>query len=170
MSETEGVGHPRTKVLRRFHVVDADLGEVFRFFEDPLNLERLTPPWLSFSVRSMTDERVRLGTEIEYRLRWQIFPMRWRSRISELERDVMFADERLSGPYRSWYHRHWFQETPDGVLITDVVEYVLPFGTLGELVHALVVRRQLEAIFDYRRVAIEEVFGQATATVSEPGP
>jgi len=145
-------------VLERRQTIPADKESVFRFFEDPMNLERITPPWLNFHVVSATDERVSKGTEIEYRLRWHVFPMGWVSRISEHEEGAYFADEMISGPYRKWYHRHVFTDTPDGVEMLDRVEYVLPFGPLGRLVHAAVVRRQLEGIFDFRREAIARIF------------
>jgi len=148
----------RSFVLERTQVVPEELGRVFSFFEDPRNLETITPPWLRFTVLSSTHERVRLGTEIDYRLQWQIFPMRWRSRISEYEHDVLFADEMLAGPYRRWYHRHLFREVTGGVEMTDIVDYELPFGPLGRLAHAAVVRRQLDAIFDYRRRVIADLF------------
>jgi ligand-binding SRPBCC domain-containing protein len=144
--------------LRRSQFVPAPLGEVFRFFEDPRNLEQITPPFLRFRVVSTSDEEVRLDTRIEYRLRWQIFPMRWNSRISEYEKNVMFADEMLRGPYRRWYHRHYFEEVEGGVEILDVVEYQLPLGPLGRVAHAVVVRRQLEEIFDYRHQMIQKLF------------
>lgn len=144
--------------LRRSQLVPAPLPDVFRFFEDPKNLERITPPFLRFRVLDATDEEVRLGTRIRYRLRWQIFPIRWESRISEYEKNVMFADEMLRGPYRSWYHRHWFEAVAGGVEITDVVDYTLPLGPLGTLAHSVVVRRQLREIFDYRRDAIDSLF------------
>ncbi len=149
-----------TYVLERSQLVPAGIEAVFGFFEDPWNLEVITPPWLQFQVLSCTDERVRLGTEIGYRLRWQIFPMGWRSRISEYDPGVMFADEMLSGPYARWYHRHLFQEVSRGVRMVDVVEYELPLGPMGRLVHAAVVRGQLEAIFDYRMAAIDRVFAR----------
>jgi ligand-binding SRPBCC domain-containing protein len=145
-------------VLERSQVVPGALDHVFSFFEDPRNLETITPPWLHFTVLSSSDERVRLGTEIGYSLRWQVFPMRWESRISEYERDVMFADEMTRGPYARWYHRHLFREVPEGVEMVDVVEYRLPHGPLGRLVHGAVVRRQLESIFDYRRDVISRLF------------
>jgi ligand-binding SRPBCC domain-containing protein len=44
------------------------------------------------------------------------------------------------------------------VKVTDIVEYRLPFGPLGRLVHFAMVRGQLEAIFDYRRDAIARLF------------
>ncbi len=145
-------------VLERVQYVPAPIERVFPFFEDPMNLERITPPWLHFEVRSTSDARVRLGTKIQYRLRWQIFPMGWRSRISEYEPGVLFADEQLRGPYRRWYHRHLFEEIEGGVRMTDRVEYQLPFGPLGRAVHRLVVRPQLEAIFDYREHSIDTLF------------
>lgn len=147
----------RSHRLERRQVVAGRLSDVFRFFEDPRNLEAITPPWLRFRVESSTTDVVQLGTEIDYRLSWHVFPMRWRSRISEYEKDRMFADEMLRGPYAHWYHRHTFAETSTGIEIVDVVDYRLPFAFLGRAVHSALVRRQLEAIFDYRHEAIRRI-------------
>lgn len=147
-----------TYLLRRRKVVPGSLQEVFDFHTDPRNLEALTPPWLAFRVLNSTDPVVRLGTRISYGLRLHGIPMRWESRISEFEEGVSFADEMLSGPYRRWYHRHLFREVEGGVEIEDVVEYALPFGLIGRLVHTLFVRRQLQQIFDFRTHAIDRLF------------
>lgn len=152
--------------LERRQVVCGDLSHVFGFFQDPRNLEAITPPWLRFEVVSSSDERVRRGSEIEYRLRWQGIPVRWRSCISEYKEGECFADEMVSGPYRSWYHRHLFRPVPGGSEMIDVVEYELPFGPLGRLVHTAIVRAQLEAIFDYREGAISRIF---SASLGESG-
>ena len=40
----------------------------------------------------------------------------------------------------------------------DRVRYELPFGILGSIVHRLIVRRQLERIFDYRTRRIREMY------------
>jgi len=157
-------GVDRGFVLERTQLVRAEPDRVFRFFEDPMNLERITPPWLRFRVLVSTDPQVRRGTEIDYLLRWQVFPMRWRSRITEYEPGVLFADEMLRGPYRSWYHRHHFRSVPGGVEVRDVVEYTLPCGPIGRSVHGMLIRRQLERIFDYRRNAIASIFAEEAAT------
>lgn len=146
-------------ILERRQTVAAGIESVFAFFEDPSNLEIITPPWLSFEIISSTTTQVRLGTEFEYRLRWQRIPLSWRSRISEYEPGQHFADEMLRGPYARWYHRHLFTVVPGGVEIVDRVEYRLPMGPLGRLVHDVVVRSQLEAIFDYRREMVARIFG-----------
>lgn len=71
-----------------------------------------------------------------------------------------FVDEQLMGPYSYWHHTHTFAALPDGgTALEDVVRYAMPFGPLGELVHALVVRRQLAGIFDHRRRVVAQRFG-----------
>ena len=147
-----------THLLERRQVVSGQIADVFGFFRNPRNLEAITPPWLRFEVVSSTDASVRRGTEIEYRLRWQGFPMKWRSRISEYLDGVCFSDEMLEGPYRSWRHRHLFKEVSDGIEVVDSVKYELPLGVVGRFVHRALVRSQLEAIFDYRRQAIASAF------------
>ncbi|MGE0552273.1 MAG: SRPBCC family protein [Gemmatimonadales bacterium] len=146
-------------VLERRQLVPGTPERVFEFFKDPYNLERITPPWLRFEVRAASDARVREGTRIRYRLAWQGIPMRWESRITDFRAGREFVDEMTRGPYARWHHRHLFTKVEGGVEMRDVVTYRLPLGPLGRLAHALVVRRQLEAIFDYRRRVVAEVFG-----------
>lgn len=147
-------------VLCRRQFVPGTLEDVFTFFESPRNLEAITPSWLGFEIIDATDETMRVGTEITYRLKWKGIPMRWRTRIPECEAPRMFADEMTEGPYRRWYHRHFFTAVPGGVEVVDVVEYELPLGWLGWLVDAALVRAQLQEIFDYRREAVAEVFAR----------
>jgi ligand-binding SRPBCC domain-containing protein len=65
----------------------------------------------------------------------------------------------LEGPYRSWYHLHVFTPVAHGVEMYDRVEYEMPFGPLGSAAHRLLVRRQLDAIFDFRARAVSARFG-----------
>ena len=80
------------------------------------------------------------------------------TRIARFEPPREFQDVQEKGPYRAWIHTHSFAPERDGVRMTDRVEYALPFGLAGRLAHALVVRRQLEGIFDFRRRAVDEIF------------
>jgi ligand-binding SRPBCC domain-containing protein len=45
-----------------------------------------------------------------------------------------------------------------GTLMRDRVEYELPFGKLGDLLHAPLVYGRLKEIFDFRRGALERLF------------
>ena len=55
--------------LNRTLTVPKPLNEVFTFFSDPHNLEAITPPWMHFGIRSISDPEIREGTEIHYGLK-----------------------------------------------------------------------------------------------------
>ncbi|MGI8428969.1 MAG: SRPBCC family protein [Solirubrobacteraceae bacterium] len=139
--------------LEREQVLDRPLDEVFQFFSQAHNLERITPSWLNFKVLSREPIEMHAGTVIEYRLRLYGVPFRWSSRIESWEPDHGFADRQVRGPYRLWHHRHEFAADGEGTVVRDHVEYALPFGVLGELAHAAFVRRDLRRIFDFRHRA-----------------
>ena len=98
------------------------------------------------------------GTLIDYRLRLHGIPVRWRTEIRSWEPGVGFRDVQVRGPYALWDHTHNFE--PDGrggTLMRDRVLYRVPLGPLGRLALRLLVRRDLERIFDYRATEIERV-------------
>jgi ligand-binding SRPBCC domain-containing protein len=134
--------------------------EVFELYADAFRLEDITPAWLRFRVVTPGTIRMAPGALIDYRLRLHGVPIRWRSRIERWEPGRRFVDTQVSGPFRHWHHTHEFR--PDGrggTVMRDVVRYALPLGPVGELAHALVVRRDLERIFDFRRDAVERLLG-----------
>ena len=135
--------------------------EVFAFFAEARNLERLTPAFLNFRILSPRPIEMRSGAVIEYQIRLGGIPMRWRTRIESFEAPARFIDVQLSGPYRCWHHVHEFHNTPGGTQVIDRVTYSLPFGFLGALAHRLLVRRTLERIFEYRQQRLTELFPDA---------
>jgi ligand-binding SRPBCC domain-containing protein len=143
--------------LHREQLVPRPLDEVFGFFARAGNLERITPPWLAFSLQAPEPAEMALGTRIEYRLRLHGVPLRWISRIERWEPGRAFEDVQVKGPYRLWRHRHEFRATGGGTLVQDHVRYALPLGPLGALAHAGFVERDLSRIFAFRHAAVEEL-------------
>lgn len=150
-------GCPHIHELKREQLVARPLEDVFAFFAQARNLELITPPWLGFSLVTPGSVAMRKGALIEYRLRLHRLPVRWVSRIALWEPGRAFIDVQLKGPYRLWHHRHDFESVDGATLVRDQVLYVLPFGPLGELVHAAFVERDLRRIFDFRRAAVERL-------------
>ncbi|MFL6417071.1 MAG: SRPBCC family protein [Bryobacteraceae bacterium] len=144
------------------------LADTFAIFEDPYNLAKITPPWLNFRVISAARVQMRQGAEIDYVIRWLNVPIRWKTRITECDPPRRFVDEQERGPYTSWRHRHTFEETGEGTKVRDEVQYSLPFGVLGRMVHRLVVRRQLLAIFRYRQRELGKMFGAVARHLVPP--
>ena len=136
--------------------------EVFAFFGDAHNLEAITPPLLRFRVVTPEPIAMAAGTLLRYRLRVRGVPVSWLTAIREWDPPHGFVNEQLSGPYALWHHTHTFE--PDGAggtIMRDVVRYALPFGGLGSLAHRLVVRRDLERIFDFRAERVPELLVEA---------
>ena len=140
--------------LQREQYVDRPLADVFQFFAEAHNLERITPPWLSFTVLTADPIEMRVGALIDYRLRVRGIPLRWTSRIEDWAPGRSFVDRQVRGPYGLWHHRHTFAEQGRGTVVRDEVDYAMPLGALGDLAHPLFVRRDLERIFTYRHEAV----------------
>lgn len=149
-----------TYILRSEQWIERPIDEVFAFFADAHNLEEITPPWVGFKILSMSTEAIEEGTTIRYRLRLHGIPVHWRTDICEWNPPYCFVDEQTKGPYKRWHHTHRFEAHGSRTKMIDEVEYELPFGVLGRMVHALKVRRDVSRIFNYRRQRIDALFGQ----------
>lgn len=132
------------------------LSEVFEFFSDAHNLQKLTPGNLNFQVISDSPIEMRVGTLIDYRLRLRGLPLRWRSLISVWEPPYRFVDEQVQGPYRHWHHEHMFEPEAEGTICRDRVHYTVPGGGL---IHRWLVQPDLQRIFQFRRAALQQQFG-----------
>lgn len=145
----------RVHILERHQRIERPIAEVFAFYGDARNLERITPPWLGFEVTTPEPIEMGEGAVIEYRLRLHRVPVRWRTRIELWEPPHRFVDAQIKGPYSLWEHTHTFEEDGAGAtVIEDRVRYSIPFGPLGDLADRLLVQRDLRQIFDYRREAV----------------
>lgn len=130
--------------------------EIFPFFAEAENLEKLTPPWLNFQILTPVPIEMRQGTLIDYRIGIRGIPLRWRTEICEWQPPGRFVDRQLRGPYRHWEHEHTFCAKEGGTLVGDHVKYSVLGGWLTD---RLLVRRDLERIFDYRQQQMRLIFG-----------
>lgn len=157
--------------MERQQRIDRPLDDVFAFFADPGNLDRLTPPWLHFRMLTPAPIEMRVGLHIEYIIRWRGLPVRWLTEIEEYCPGRSFVDRQIRGPYRLWHHTHTFSADGSATVMRDVVRYALPAGPLGWVFHRLIVRRDIDRIFGYRAMRIRELIEDARPdTRHEPLP
>lgn len=151
--------------MRTIHVLEREQrlpgtpDEVFDFFARARNLEAITPPLLRFEVLTPEPIEMRAGALIAYRLRIRGVPLRWLTQITAWEPPQRFVDEQLKGPYALWEHTHDFERDGDATIMRDVVRYRVGFGPLGALAHALVVKRDVEAVFEHRARRVAQLLG-----------
>jgi ligand-binding SRPBCC domain-containing protein len=146
--------------LTRQQFVPAPVADVFAFFSRPENLAKLTPPELGFLILTPSPIAMKQGALIDYTIRVFGMRVRWTTLITAYDPGRSFVDEQLRGPYSYWHHSHFFEEAPGGTMVRDEIRYALPFGPLGRLAHALVVKRQLASIFEYRARMVGTMFGE----------
>ena len=140
--------------------VELPRDEVFEFFTDAFNLQKITPPDVRFRVLTPAPIELRKGMRIDYRLTVFRVAFHWRTVFTLWEPPVRFVDEQECGPYRSWVHSHEFSDLGGVTLVRDRVRYELPWLPLGELAHPMV-RRKLEHIFDFRQAKIQRLLSRA---------
>ncbi len=138
------------------------LSEAWNFFSDPKNLSTITPPDLGFRITSEPPATIYSGLIISYTLTPILkIPISWVTEITHVSAPHYFVDEQRFGPYKFWHHQHHFREVDAGVEVTDIVHYKLFAGPLGKLIHALMVRADIEKIFAFRESVLDQKFSSA---------
>ena len=145
-------------ILERKQIIERPRTEVFKFFADAGNLEKITPPELNFHIITAQPIDIKKGALIEYRLKLRGIPIHWKTEIAEWNPPHSFVDTALKSPYKQWIHLHSFEEGERGeTIMKDLVRYRLPLEPFGDIAHFFV-KKELKYIFDYRRKVVEEIF------------
>jgi ligand-binding SRPBCC domain-containing protein len=147
--------------LHSKQLLPLSIEEAWEFFSDPKNLNTITPDDMGFKTLSGADRKMYPGQIIQYVVTPLLgIPMKWVTEITHVTDQQYFVDEQRFGPYALWHHKHFFKAVPGGVEMEDIVDYKLPMGILGQLMHPLLVRPRLHQIFEYRRKKLIELFGE----------
>ena len=148
--------------IKTVQQIPASTEQVWDFFSDHANLQRITPANLQFKIISQHHgDIIYPGQIIEYTLKPLLgIRIYWMTEITHVVPGKFFVDEQRKGPYAMWHHQHHFKPIEGGTEMTDIVHYKNPLGFIGTLANQLFVRKQVEAIFDYRFKTIEELFGK----------
>ena len=145
--------------FERLQNLPIDLQTAWDFFSSPQNLSRITPKKMGFQILYSIDKEMFAGQIIAYTIKPILgIPITWVTEITHFEQPNFFIDEQRFGPYKFWHHQHKFRKTDSGIEMTDIVHYAIPFGFLGRIINFFIVRKQLEAIFNYRTKKLSEIF------------
>ena len=160
-------------MLHQIHssqILPITIQEAWDFLSSPANLKTITPYYMGFHILSgfQPGDKMYEGMIIEYTVKPVLgIPLHWVTEITHVKELEYFVDEQRFGPYALWHHKHFLKEVDGGVEIIDLIHYKLPLGPLGKWMNTLMVKIQLQEIFDYRFHKLEEIYGKmpAAATV-----
>ncbi|MBU2920667.1 SRPBCC family protein [Winogradskyella psychrotolerans] len=135
--------------------------QAWEFLSSPANLKVITPDYMGFNILSGADRPMFPGQIIQYIVTPVLgIKTKWVTEITHVKNLEYFVDEQRFGPYALWHHKHFIKEIEGGVEMEDIIDYKLPLGILGQIVHPFLVQPKLEEIFNYRTQKLEELFGK----------
>ncbi|HQV96440.1 MAG TPA: SRPBCC family protein [Saprospiraceae bacterium] len=142
--------------------IPASIDEIWDFISSPSNLKEITPKHMGFEVTGNTGKgQMYPGMIITYKVSPLLgIKLDWVTEITHVKDKEYFVDEQRIGPYTMWHHEHKIEPIAGGIMMTDIVTYQPPMGILGAIANTLFIKKQLEEIFGYRTVALENKFGK----------
>jgi len=141
------------------------LAEAWSFFSNPLNLQKITPKEMAFTVTSKMPDPIKMypGMIITYKVSPMLgIKLDWMTEITQVVEGKYFIDEQRFGPYKFWHHQHHFEAVSGGVMMHDLLTYGLPMGIFGRMANSIFVAAKLQEIFNYRKKQVETLFGNQT--------
>lgn len=136
-------------------LIDAPVEEVFRFHERNDALALLTPAFPPVRMLSRTD-----GIEIGARVELRVGVFLWIALHTAYEKNRLFEDRQIQGPFAKWVHRHEFEPAGTGTRLTDRIEYQLPGGPLVNRLFGWIVNLGLVKMFSHRHGVTKEICEQ----------
>jgi ligand-binding SRPBCC domain-containing protein len=152
----------KSYALKYEALLPTTLDKAWDFFSSPLNLQKITPADMQFIVTSDYKEGTKMypGMIITYTISPLLgIKMNWMTEITHVKDKEYFVDEQRFGPYALWHHQHHFEQVEGGILMTDIVNYAIPYGFIGRIAHSLIVKKKLQRIFLFREETIAHLFG-----------
>ena len=147
--------------LHKKQQLPISLDKAWEFLSNPKNLKVITPDYMSFNILSKIDRPLYTGQIIQYNVTPLLgIKTKWISEITHIEEKKYFVDVQMYGPYALWHHKHFVKEIEGGVELEDIIDYKIPLGILGQMVHPFLVKPKLEEIFNYRQEKLLALFGK----------
>lgn len=142
--------------------IDAPIRTVFGFHEREDALPLLTPPFPPVRLISKTP-----GIDAGTRVVLQVGPVRWVALHTAYEKNRLFVDTQVEGPFAHWEHRHEFEDLGERTRLTDTVEFRLPGGRILNVLFGWAARLGLRQMFAHRHAVTKRVC-EETLTSSRP--
>jgi ligand-binding SRPBCC domain-containing protein len=148
--------------FKREQFLKTDIDTIWDFASSPANLKEITPDEMLFDITSEgLPEKMYPGMIITYVVS-PLFNIKtnWVTEITQVKDKEFFIDEQRIGPYAMWHHQHFFDQKDGGILMRDIITYQPPFGILGVIANSVIIKKQLNKIFQYRWDVLEKKFNK----------
>jgi len=108
-------------------------------------------------IAGVTSGLISLGETVTWRARhfgvWQNLT----SKITDFDTPHQFVDEMQKGAFKSFWHQHRFETSPEGTIMTDTIRYEVPHGAIGKLFDRWVLKSYMVRLIEQRNEVIRQV-------------
>lgn len=107
------------------------------------------------AVAGRTSGLIELGEIVTWEGRHFGVRQRFASKITAFDRPVYFRDEMVAGAFKEFAHDHRFESSKGVTTMIDEVWFRSPFGILGGVVDAVLLKRYMTRLLNDRAQAIK---------------
>ncbi len=133
---------------------------LFRFHENPHNLRAISPPGLRI-LHIQAGEQAVPGEEFTIAVRQGPITLHWVGRWETVVDPGLLIDTGVQCPFAHWRHHHIFEPHAGGALLTDRVEFRLPWFRGGAIADRIVQHVVLPRMFALRHAATRHYLARA---------
>ena len=109
------------------------------------------------AIAGVTSGLINLNETVTWRGRHFGFYLTHKSRITAMNLYDYFVDEMEKGKFKSFKHKHFFEEENGITIMKDQLQYETPFGILGKLFDVLLLKKHLTNFLLERNKVLKEV-------------
>ncbi len=137
--------------------IKCSVERAFDFHKDTNNLKLITPSGISVKITSI-ELPLKLGSEIILNVKqFGLIRNKWHIKLTDFVQNKLITDTQIKGPFAVWKHKHIFEDKGETTLMTDEIEFQLPFGILGEIAYQVFVAKLIRNQFEYRQRVTKKI-------------
>lgn len=137
-------------------VINAPRKKVFDFLTDLEKIGGTLPGDYGMEVLS-NNEKPKRGAQYDLRMSRFGISVNWTVVVEEFSNSKVIRYRQSQGPFDLWVATLRFEDHAGGTLVTDIVDYELPFGLFGKLAEDLLMDRELTRFFATRNSNLEKL-------------
>lgn len=139
-------------------LLPAPRSQVFDLLSEPIHLTDLLKDTIDVQAKFSFDNPVRKGAEFSFIMTRFGLSQPVTFRVEDYVKGSRLTYKQSEGLMYNWYHTMKFEDFGDKqTLVTDLVEFELPFGVFGHIANDLFVKSDLKNVLEKRLFRAEEI-------------
>ena len=109
------------------------------------------------AIAGVTSGLINLNETVTWRGKHFGFFLTHKSRITAMNLYVYFVDEMEEGKFKTFKHKHFFEEKNGVTIMTDKLQYETPFGIIGKLFDVVFLKNHMIHFLLERNKVLKEI-------------